>query len=278
MAKRIVDVPVEVDDVALSKRGWSAVEARARIATDTWSSLSVSLTLEFSMEGWRSRFKDPDLMLSPVVVEISGNNLGETSYIDSLVWRPEPAIAGQVRVSVSGTINYSDTPLKAADLTLKLTSFDAADTLVGIRPLPVVARSLDVEFEEAASNLGVMDLEVDVDAYVSRARESDEDVVVLVRGAATLASYSKLVEATAKRDAGHDTGEFELNLPDIEVDVVDDTDFLLHRFSVTHYMEVRGRSEADVPKRPAEWIDFLTVDVNDLAGEPTKAVVRLVDG
>jgi hypothetical protein len=229
------------------------------------------------MEGWTARFKDPNFMLSPVLVEVSSPHLGGTFYVDSGVWNPDPAKSGQVRASVSGSIAYSDTRLGAQDLRLRLTSFDAADAPVGIRPLPVFDRNLDVDFEEVASVLCALDLEVDVDAYVSKRDDSDDDVVVYIGGVATLAPYARLVEATANRDEGHESGEFELNLPNVEVDVVDDTDFLLHRFSVTHYMEVSGRSEADVPKRPAEWIDFLTVDVGDLAGEPSKVIVRLID-
>ena len=46
MAKKILDVPVEVDESALLKRGWRAVEARARVSSDMWHTLSLSMTLD----------------------------------------------------------------------------------------------------------------------------------------------------------------------------------------------------------------------------------------
>lgn len=277
MPKRIVDVPVHVDESALLQRGWHAVEARARVTTDTWSNVAVSLTLEFLQDHWTSRFVDPRLWVSPVVLEVSSKTQGETIYVASSHWDIDSVGGRAVRDSISGTISYSDFPIKASDLYLRLTSFDAADVGVGIRPLPRIARRLDIQFEESATDLAVLDLELDVDAYVTEEDDSDGDVVVYVRGMATLADYGKLVEATVRRDEGHEEGEFEIKLPDVQVDVLDDTDFLLSRLTGTHYMEVNGSCPNDVPKRAAEWVDFLTAYSQDLPGDPSSVVVRLVD-
>jgi hypothetical protein len=102
-------------------------------------------------------------------------------------------------------------------------------------------------------------------------------VIVCVRGQLTPASYAKLVEVTARRDEWRDEGEFDIPLPNIEVDVLDDTDFLLTRLDAYHLMKLEGNAEQDVPDRPAEWLDYLTIGVDELAGEPSKVIVRLVD-
>lgn len=278
MANRFVDIPVNVDEDALSRRGWRAVDARARLVTDNWSKLSVSVALEFSDELWNSRFVDPRLTMSPVVVEVSSSTLGDTVYASMANrWDETSLVAGDIRDSVSGTLAYNDSPIRASDVCLKLTSFDAADVSFGIRPLLAARRNLDVEFRDSAADLDAMELEIDVDAYIGAEVDSDEEVTVCVRGKAIMASYANLVEVTARRVEGHDDGEFEIKLPDIEIDIMDSTDFLLKRESCVHYMEVSGLQEADVPARAAEWVDFVRVSAEDLAGEPSKVIVRLVN-
>ncbi|MCV7056047.1 hypothetical protein H7I56_12790 [Mycolicibacterium gilvum] len=275
---KFVDVPIGLDEVALAHRGWSCLDARARLKVDNWSRLSVSLELSHDAEAWTNRFIDPDFMLSPLVLEVTSVATGLISYASFGFRDAASAVAGDIHEAVSGVISYGDDPVSASDLRLKLTSFDAADVPLSIRPLQTVRRPLKVQFRSASAGLDALDHEIDVDAYVSSEDPDDEEVTVCVRGVTTMAAYRKLVEVTASRDEGHEDGEFEIRLPNVQVDVLDETDFLLKRFEATHYMEVSGASADDVPKRAAEWVDFFTESADELAGEPSKVVVRLVQG
>jgi hypothetical protein len=275
VAKKVIDIPVEVDELSLLRRGWRTVEARARVTSDMWHTLALSTTFEYSEQDWSMRYKDTD-WLSPVVLEISSPRLGESRYVDLLVSDPSRVRGGKVRSSTSDTIAYDLPALSASDLSLKLLSVDAADVSGRISPLPQLVRNLTVEFEEDASVLEALDIDLDVDAFVGGSEDQSE-VIASIRGQATLVPYEKLVDITARRDEWRDEGEFEIRLPDIEVDVLDDTDFLLIRIEAYHGLEVSGSSDEDVPNRPAEWLDYLTTGVDELAGEPSKVIVRLVD-
>ncbi|WP_231984536.1 hypothetical protein [Mycobacterium sp. 852014-52144_SCH5372336] len=275
MTKTIVDVPVEVNEPSLLMRGWRAIEARARVTSDMWHTLSLSTTFEFSEREWSARYTDSD-RLAPVVLEISNPRLGETRYVNLYLPNPTDVRAGKVRSSISDTIAYDIPNFRALDLQLKLTCFDDVDVSGQIAPLPKLVRTLAADFEESSMLLDAFDIELDVDAYIGGSDEINE-AVVCIRGQLTPASYGKLVEVTHRRDEWRDEGEFDIPLPNVEVDILDDTDFLLTRLDAYHLMRLEGTTDGAVPDRPAEWLDYLTIGVDELAGEPTKVVVRLVD-
>ena len=57
MAKKVSDVSIAIDEVALSVLGWEVDEARLTSKTSEWSKgaenhLTISLTLRFSQEDW----------------------------------------------------------------------------------------------------------------------------------------------------------------------------------------------------------------------------------
>jgi hypothetical protein len=275
MAKEITDIPVEVDELSLLRRGWRAVEARARVTSDMWHTLALSTTFEFSEQDWSVRYTDAE-RFSPVVLELSSPTLGETRYANLFLPDASELRGGKVRSSVSDTIAYDLPKISASDLNLRLMSFDDVDVNGGISPLPKLVRTLPVEFEEEASALDAFDIDLDVDAYIG-GTDDQHEVIVCVRGQLTMGPYAKLVAVTAQRDEWRDEGEFEIPLPNVEIDVLDDTDFLLTRLDAYHLLRAAGSSERDVPNRPAEWLDYLTTGVDDLAGEPSKIIVRLVD-
>ena len=276
MAKKVIEIPVEVDELSLLRRGWRAVEARARVTSDNnWHTLALSTTFEFSKHDWSCRYKDED-WLSPIILELSSRTLGETRYVDLLVSDPSRIRDGKVRSSSSDTIVYDRQAIGPNDLTLKLMSFDAADAPGRISPLPKRVQTLAVEFEEESSILEVLDIELDVDAFIG-GDDDQSEVIVSIRGQSKLEPYAKLVDYTARKDEWRERGEYEIRLPDIEIDILDDTDFLLARLEAYHGLESAGTSDADVPNRPAEWLDYLTTGMDELAGEPSKIVVRLVD-
>ena len=245
--------------------------------SDMWHTLALSMTLEFSKENWATRFKGSD-WLSPVVLEISSPTMGEATYIDLRVSDQSQLRARKVRSAISGSIAYDIPNVSPSDLKLKLTSFDAVDAMSRIYPLPKVAQVVAIEFEDETSNAEVLDVDLDADAFVSKGGDDPGDVVICIRGEATLAPYHRLVEMTARRDEWREKGEFEILLPDIEVDLLDDSNFLLHRLEAYHGLEASGSRESDTPNRPAQWLDYLTVSVDELPGEVSKVIVRLVDG
>jgi hypothetical protein len=275
VAKKIVDIPVDVDEPSLLRRGWRAVEARGRVTSDMWHTLALSTTFEFSKRDWSARYTDAD-RLAPVVLQLSSPTLGETRYANLFLSDPGQVRGGKIRSSMSDTITYDLPELRASDLQLKLLSFDDVDVSGRISPLPNLIRTLSAEFEESSTSLDAFDIDLDVDAYIGGSDE-DNEVIVCVRGQLAPASYAKLVEVTARRDEWRDEGEFDISLPNVEVDVLDDTDFLLTRLDAYHLMKLEGSAEQDVPNRPAEWLDYLTTGVDELAGEPSKVIVRLID-
>jgi len=106
---------------------------------------------------------------------------------------------------------------------------------------------------------------------------SKPEVIVSIRGQLSLGPYQKLVEITAQRASGEAKGEFVIPLPDVEVDILDDTDFRLTRLNVYCGLGATGSTDGDVPTRPAALCDYLNTGADELAGEPSEVVVRLID-
>lgn len=275
MPKSIVEVPISVDESSMASRGWNVLDARARISYDMWHSLAISVDLQFVKENWTGRYKGLD-WLSPVLIEISSPTLGETRYIDLTLYDPNQLRGGKARESVSGSFAYDVSSIAADDISVRLLSRDAADVSNRIYPLEQSARSLPLEFLDETSEPDASDLATTGSVFVT-AGEEGGGVVVTLAGETTTASYDQLVEITARREMRKPDKTFEYILPDLEIDVLDDTDFLLDRKSVYLGLDVSGKKAADLPSCPAQWITYIEFGGPDLAGDPSKVAVRLVD-
>ena len=225
MPKTVTDVPVTVDEYSMSVRGWYVVDARARLTYDMWHCLSISVDLQFIKENWTNRYKDRD-WLSPVLIEISSPSLGETRYVDLTLHDPKQLRGGKARESVSGSFAYDVPKIGAEDIAVRLVSFDAADVPNSLYPLERVARSVPLEIVDETSEPEASKLTSNGRAFVTAGDECS-GVVVVLSGETTLAPYQQLVEITAKREGREPDKTFEYVLPDLEIDVLDETDFLL---------------------------------------------------
>lgn len=278
MAKSVVECPISVDEESLSIRGWRVSDARARIVHDYSSTLSVSVSLEFSEQDWVDRYKGAD-WLSPVVLEISSRTLGEPRYLSLGLYDPDQLRGGKVRIAESGTLSYAETPLSADDVDLRLLSFDAADVPNTIYPLARSERSVEVTTIVETSEPSASSTVINARAYVTTVADDDDEqeLVVILDCATTLASYERLVELTAQRSRYHESGEFEHIPLRADIEIVDDTDFVLGTHSVYAGIDNSGKAASDLPRRPAEWFSQSEFNLNGFAGEPHAVVVRLVD-
>ena len=93
----------------------------------------------------------------------------------------------------------------------------------------------------------------------------------------TLASYEALVELTSNRSTYHESGEFEHIPVRADIEVVDDTDFVLGTHTVYGSIDNSGSSASDLPGRPARWFSQTEFSLRDFAGDPHAVIVRLVD-
>lgn len=282
--KTVVDVPMTIDEAMLSPRGWQVKDARARLtsseadltgSTSQSLSLSVSVSLKLTDGGRLSRYTGFDWRLSPVIVEVSCPRLGESTYVQLLSVGEAKRLRNGfvVQTAESGAIAYNALQLDIADLKLTVTSVDGGELPTSIEPLVVPTRDLAFAVVDERFELDGAGSSVRGRAFAAR-----HGLVVVVSGETEVMTYGRLVEVTARRHSGTDLGEFDVQLPDIELDILDDTDFLLHRRSVRHSLKVSGKSPDDVPQTPARWIDYVDIGGDDFAGAPTKVVARLVDG
>lgn len=278
MTKSVVESTIAIDTESLALHGWHVSDARARIAHDYSSTLSISVALEFREQDWVDRYKGAD-WLSPVVLELSSETLGEPRYLSLGVYDPDQLRGGKVRIAESGSISYKEAPLKAGDISLRLMSFDAADVPNRIYPLAHCGRSIPVTISEEMSEPSASSTTINTWAYVTATddEDSEQELVVVLDCETTLANYDDLVELTSQRSRYHQNGEFEHIPLNAEIEVVDDTDFVLGTYTVYSSIDNSGSSASDLPKRPARWFSQTEFSLRDFAGEPHAVIVRLVD-
>ena len=278
MTKTVVESEISVDRDSLAMRGWHVLDARARIVHDYSSTLSISVSLEFKRQDWVDRYKGAD-WLSPVVLELSSETLGEPRYLSLGVYDPDQLRGGRVRLAESGSISYAEAPLRPGDISLRLMSFDAADVPNRIYPLARAGRNVPVTISEEMSEPSASSTKVDARAYVTAIADEDgeQELVVVLDCETTLASYEALVELTSKRSKYHESGEFEHIPVRADIEVVDDTDFVLGTYTVYGSIDNSGSSATDLPGRPARWFSQTEFSLRDFAGDPHAVIVRLVD-
>jgi hypothetical protein len=243
----------------------------------------VSGTVSFRPEEWYDRFDigtyTPALLLT---LRRRGSEV-PPSHCRAVEETVKKAAKRPLRFAVTSTSWETDSPLGPELLELGITAYDWQETDGDLGLPSSDGIALPVEFADDTERRSVQLRPTFVAAHILHER-FDSSVRVHVEGTAELGSTLHLC-ADRLSDLGYgddyevfleDECPFETSAPMLEIEVLDDTGFVLDRREV-RLGDVPVSAEGSAPGRPPRWIARVGDPLDTYAGEPAGVVVRIVD-
>jgi hypothetical protein len=298
-SKKAEVIDIAVDELALSIVGWQVVDAQARLVTESHNrtdheqQVAFSATLRFLPEDWTDRFKDSDGDDYAPEVFLTLNRRDTPAPSSNYRWvvleKIKKAKKGLIRVSAQSDTWTCHAPLTAKDIGLRLTAYDLAEvsdvyinsklslTCPTTTPLEIIV------VEETSADAPRTKVSV-ANAYVSKG-EYRTTLTVHTEGTFEFRSAENLLKACLDQTAWEDpqstvkdSAPFEVNVPEIRFEILDNTGFLLDERTCRFYGRIQVDGEGNVPRRQPRWIGRNVLDISDLPGDPHRVVVRVTDG
>ncbi|MEZ5130333.1 MAG: hypothetical protein R2763_01205 [Mycobacterium sp.] len=298
-SKKAEVIEIRVDELALSLVGWQVEEAQARLVTESHDSdqheqqIAFSGTFRFLPEDWTDRFKDSDGDDYASEVYLALNRRDATAPTSNYRWvvleKIRKARKGPIRVSAKSNAWVREAPLAATDLDLRLTAYDL-DEVSGLYinsrlSLPrMTTVPLEMLVVDETSAQTVNPKVAVAKAYLSQG--SDRTTLTMhAEGTFEFGSAEDLLAAYVDRNDWADDGAtvkdsapFEVDVPEIRFEILDDTGFLLDDRTCQFYGHIPVDEQGNVPRRQPRWIGRDVIDIDDLPGDPHRVVVRVIDG
>ncbi|MGV0813362.1 hypothetical protein ABQF34_15475 [Mycolicibacterium boenickei] len=292
-------IDISVDELALSLVGWQAVEAQARLLTESHDrtdhkqQLAVSATFRFLPEDWTDRFKDSDGDDFASEVFLTLNRRDAPAPTSNYTWvvleKIRKATKGLIRVSAKSDTWTCHTPLAAKDLDLRLTAYDLDDvsdlyinSKLGL-PSPTITPLEIIMVDETSADAPRAKVAV-AHAYVSNG-DYRTTLTVHAEGTFEFGSAEDLLKAYVDRhdwaddeSTVTDSAPFEVDVPEVRFEITDDTGFLLNNRTCTFHGHIPIDDQGSVPRRQPRWIGRDVIDISKLPGDPHRVVVRVIDG
>ncbi|MEU1892867.1 hypothetical protein [Streptomyces pristinaespiralis] len=289
MGKKVEELAVEVDELALSLVGWQVQDVRARLVTDSFSDthfqeIVVSGTARFLREDWSDRFTsgDDDSYPPTLLIGLSPADRPQlVSYTHALLETIKKAGKRPVRFSETSSTWECAKPVEAEKIRLQMTSFDLSETDLDLHWPSSKTKQLPVEVIDETVHEAVRLRPSVCDATIV-GKKSDKALQIRLGGFAEFGSAQELLADLAEMESWRDGDlddecPFDVPVPGLSVEVLDATDFLLDKWEVDLYGKVPVDEDGRLPSRQPRWIAQRAFDLDELAGEPVRVVVRLVD-
>ncbi|WP_457190931.1 hypothetical protein [Nocardioides sp. P5_E3] len=286
--KTVEDVRVEVDGLALAIRGWQVEEMRARLVTQARGDgefrqqVVVAGRLRFQPEQWSDRFAPDEWASIPLLaLSLAG---APSSHRPLLIETALDAGKRPRGVSEASTPWYCRVPLTSADFTLLVTAYDWQEIDSRLE-LPTTDNvTLPVEVIDETSRDAIRLRPRIVTGHVCGGDDGDE-LRVVVEGTAEFGNVAELLATYLDDEAAHRDPDstleavapFEVAAPELEIEVLDETGFLLERREHTFYGYVAVGKAGSLPRRQPQWIAEMSGALNAYAGVPARLIVRIVD-
>jgi hypothetical protein len=287
LSKQVSEIAVDIDEIALAVLGWEG-EARIRVTADDWEtkegkkskiqySYALSGTFRFNLEEWSTRYvyrDDEDTYASWLLLEIHCPPLGEPVYKGILTGTIREMRRRPLRVSEQGELGYSLPLVGPEQITARITAYDGIDV------------SRDERFKRRSKVLPVeVFSELAAEAFVPKvqahAYTTSENMVVTIAGTVTPGTDQALAAAakTIRWFNPERNQECKIPLPQIEVELLDKTGFILgHQSSVYGWSGCYPyRISAPRTARPSRCFLRWDEGLAGLSAPPAKVVVRIAE-
>ena len=293
MAKKVTEVPVEINELALSILGWEVQDFRARVATDQHRSdgncfhkLAVSGVFRFNDADWVDCFSfsreypthpimllsSPSLSTRPAICRLNAGAINKS--------RP-------VRVADDDWFINTYRPIDHGDLRIELTGYDSVESSSGITYIPLVEEELPIELVDESGASSVRVTFDQLEAFTHRKQDDDEARHGLIRAAGRVtfgtpeelladwvSTWRKPVTTTPTVAA---KAPFSRSTQHLMFDILDDTGFLLEQIrgdiNINVHVDERGRT----PSRAPRWLVNLDFDPDDYSAPISRIVARIED-
>lgn len=293
--KTAENLNIFVEELALSLVGWQVEEAQARLITeptygdDYEQQIAVSATFRFLSEDWTDRFSDSSYAQEAFLTLNQRRNPAPTSnYRWVVLEKIKKAKKGLIRVSAKTDPWTCSKPLSPEDLDLRLTAYDlddVSDLYINSKlSLPEPTSSVEVTVVDETTVPAIRTKVVAASAYLSKG-EYKSTITMHAEGIFEFGGPEDLLKCYLGESEWDDedatvvgTAPFEVDVPEIKFEILDESGFLLEDRTCTFSGHIPVDEHGNVPRRQPRWIGRDVIDLDDLPGEPSRVVVRVIDG
>lgn len=290
--KRVSEVQVGVNDLALSLLGWEVQDFRARVTTeeyedgDCFHKLAVSGVLRFNNDDWTDCFSSREYPSSPVMV-MRSPSLSTMPAVSEL-YAETPTNGRPVRISENDWFVSSHRPIDHSDLRIELTGYDSVDIDRGISHIPLDVKMIPIELVDASTPSSVRLTFDQMDAFTHQASSDDPSARfghLRVAGRATFGSPEELLAdwvstwrgPVTKAPTVMDKAPFDRPTPNLVFDVLDDTGFLLEQIQGDISIYIPVDADGRTPSRAPRWLVDHEFEPDEYSAPVGRIIARLED-
>lgn len=294
MDKKVTEVPVEINELALSLLGWEVQDFRARVTTEQYESdgkcfhkLAVSGVFRFNDADWGDCFSySRDYPTHPIML-LSSPSISNRPAVCRLyaggIKKGRP-----VRVADDDWFINTYSPIDHGDLQIELTAYDSVHSDNGISDIPLQMTQIPIELVDESDPSSVRLAFDQIEAFTHRKfGDQDDTRLGLIRavGRVTFGTPEELLadwvstwrQPPRTTPTVADKAPFSRGTPTVTFDILDDTGFLLEQIrgdiDITVHVDERGHG----PSRAPRWLLDLKFDPDDYSAPPSRIIGRLED-
>lgn len=278
-------MPVHVDELGLAVLGWEC-EARLRIEAehgetfdrlrDTWRDgwtyhYTLSTTLIFSQEEWNTKFYD-ERRPTPLLLEVNWANSPEPAHKRIDLGKFSEFQNGPKRISDREKFGFSTELLSPEDFSAQILGYDQV-RVDGFHRYDLNNNTSALPTQVFNQQSGPFVPEIQARAFID-----GDTVIANVFGSMQVRNYSDL-KKTVEADRWYrseDDEIHEVNLPQIKIEIQDETGFLLSDISSNFRWFYPFQASNSAALRPPRFFMHCSEDLARMAGTPTSIVVRSV--
>lgn len=293
MAKKVSEVPVEINELALSLLGWEVQDFRARVTTEQYSSggscfhkLAVSGVFRFNDADWVDCFSHSrEYPMRPIMM-VSSPALSNRPAFCRL-WVRDIKQGRPLRVAEDDWFINTNRPIDHGDLRIEVTAVDSIESYNGISRIPLQPTEIPIELVDESTPSNVCLTFDQLEAFAHRKEDEDDAQRGLIRaaGRVTFGTPDKLLAdwVSTWRNPPHTTptvaakAPFSRDAPNLMFDVLDDTGFILEQLRGDIDITVHVDKHGDTPSRAPRWLVNLDFKPDDYSAPVGRIMARIED-
>lgn len=291
----VSDVTVEVDELALSLRGWEVQDFRARVTSaklrdgDYSHKLSTSGVFRFNEADWADCFsRSREYPRSPAML-LSSPKLSAWPAISG-IYLGQPKPGRPARTSVNDYFIHTYSAIDPSDLQIEIAGYDSIDAADGIECIPLRVKELSIELEDETTRPAVK-LTFDQLAAFTHFEDGGTrwagrtHARVRASGRVTFGSPEDLLAdwvSTWTREIRQvptvlSKAPFTRPVPQIVFDILDESGFLLEQVRGEINISIPVDEQGRTPSRNPTWIIDKDLEISSYSAPLSRVIARVED-
>jgi hypothetical protein len=291
--KTVSEVPVEINELALSLLGWEVQDFRARVTTEQHRSggncfhkLAVSGVFRFNDADWVDCFSHSREYPTRPIMVVSSPALSNRPAIGRL-WVRDIKQARPLRMAEDDWFINTHRPIDHADLRIEVTAYDSVESYNGITCIPLQATQIQVELVDESTPSSVRLTFDQLEAFTHRKQDEDDarHGLICAAGRVTFGTPEELLADWVSTWRNPPTtsptvaakAPFSRDAPELMFDVLDHTGFMLEQLRGDIDITVHVDKHGGAPSRAPRWLVNLDFDPDDYSAPVSRIVARIED-